>query len=271
MKLFFEREAPKRDLRIPRPSVLPCDADLTVSALYKGSRVGGDFYEFVPLSDTRMLFLLTDIAGRRDEALNIAAAVQDALRTRGPELLSDPEGNVSEGVAALTIELNRIVMSAAGGVRPAPAFLGCLDEQFGLMHYVSAGHTPAFVKDLDGLVQLDPSGLPLGLFSHSTHDAQVSVVHPGASIVMVSKGLVEIAAGKQEFGTDRVREILESRTFRSAHDLCHEVLERAVNFSEQPSVFGPQFRIPGFKSANEPNDLTVVCVMRMVHQMAARA
>src|SRR5947209_3459180 len=80
MNLFFEREAPKRDLRVPQPSVLPCDADLTVSALYRGSRIGGDFYEFVPLSDTRMVFLLTDIAGKRDEALHIAAAVQDLVR-----------------------------------------------------------------------------------------------------------------------------------------------------------------------------------------------
>ncbi len=271
MKRFFEREAPKRDLRIPRPSVLPSDAELTVSALYKGSRIGGDFYEFLSLSDTRMLFLLADIAGRRDEALNIAASVQDMMRERAPELLSDPEGNVAEGVTALTIELNRTVMSVAGGVRPAPAFLGCLDEQFGLMHYVSAGHTPAFVKDAQGLAQLDPSGLPLGLFSHSTHDAQVSVVQPGASVVLVSKGLVEITAGKQEFGIERVRELLESRSFHSAQDLCHEVLERAVKFSEQPSSFGPQFHIPGFKSSTEPNDLTVVCLMRMAHQMAAMA
>jgi serine phosphatase RsbU (regulator of sigma subunit) len=271
MKLFFEREAPKRELRIPRPSELPCDAELNVSALYKGSRIGGDFYEFVALSDTRMLFLLTDIAGRRDEALHIAAAVQDALRTRGPELLSDPEGNVAEGVSALAIDLNRTVMSAAGGVRPAPAFLGCLDEQFGLMHYVSAGHTPAFVKDSGGLVQLDPNGLPLGLFSHSTHDAQVSVVQPGASVVLVSKGLVETVAGKQEFGVERVHEILESGSFHSAQDLCREVLEGAVRFSEQPSAFGPQFRIPGFKSSNEPNDMTVACVMRSAKEMAAHA
>jgi sigma-B regulation protein RsbU (phosphoserine phosphatase) len=271
MNLFFEREAPKRDLRIPQPSVLPCDADLTVSALYRGSRIGGDFYEFVPLSDTRMMFLLTDIAGKRDEALHIAAAVQDLVRKRAPELLSDAEANVAEGVTALMLELNRTVMSAAGGVRPAPTFLGYLDEQFGLMHYVSAGHTPAFVKDADGVTRLEPNGLPLGLFSHSTHDAQVSVVSPGASIVLVSKGLVEITAGKHEFGIDRVRELLETHSSHSAQDLCHEVLESAVHFAEQPSSFGPQFHIPGFKSTNEPNDLTVVCVMRMANRMAATA
>ena len=184
MRLFFEREAPKSNLRIPRPSVLPDRVDMSVSARYRESRIGGDYYDFLSISDTRMVFLLSDVAGRRDEALNIAAAVQDAMHARAPELLSDPDTNVSDGVTALALELNRTVIQAAGGVRPAPTFVGCLDEQFGLIHYVSAGHTPAFIKDESQVTQLDPTGLPFGLFSHATHDAQVSVAHPGSSLVL---------------------------------------------------------------------------------------
>lgn len=268
MKLF-ERETVNRNLRMPRPSLLPYKPELSVSALYRGSRVGGDFYEFLPLSDTRMLFVLADIAGKRDEALHIAAAVQDTIQQRGPELLSDGDANLTEGVTALTLELNRTVMQAAGGVRSAPAFVGCLDEQFGLVHFVSAGHPPVLVKGADGITQLDPNGLPFGLFSHATHDAQISVVPPGSSIVMVSKGLIEMSAGHNEFGIERVRQILEEQSFPSAQHLCHEVLERAVKFAEQPSSFGPQFSIPGFRGSNEPDDHTVMCLMRMAYQTAA--
>jgi len=269
MRLFFEREAQKSNLRIPRPSVLPDRADLSVSARYRGSRIGGDYYDFLPVSDTRMVFLLSDVAGKRAEALNVAAAVQDAMHERAPELLSDPDANVSEGVTALVLELNRTVMQAAGGVRPAPTFVGCLDEQFGLIHYVSAGHTPAFIKGDGEVTQLDPTGLPLGLFSHATHDAQVSVAQPGSSIVLVSKGLVEITSGRHEFGLDRVRQGLKEQAFNSAQDVCHDLLERAVRYSEQPSSFGPQFSIAGFRGNHEPNDLTVVCLMRMARAAAA--
>jgi hypothetical protein len=213
--------------------------------------------------------MLTDVAGKRDEALHIAAAVQDRMHELAPELLSDPDANVAEGVTDLVLELNRTIMQTAGGVRSAPTFLGCLDEQFGLIHYVSAGHTPAFVKSDSEITQLDPNGLPLGLFSHSTHDAQVSVAQPGSSIVLVSKGLVESSAGRQEFGVERVRGALEEKTFPSAYDLCHEVLERAVRFAEQPSSFGPRLAVPGFRSSQEPNDLTVVCLMRMAQSAAA--
>jgi hypothetical protein len=86
---------------------------------------------------------------------------------------------------------------------------------------------------------------------------------------MVSKGLIELSAGHSEFGIERVRQILEEQSFPSAQHLCHEVLEKASKFSEQPSAFGPQFSIPGFRSSHEPNDSTVVCLMRMAYQTAA--
>ena len=267
MTRFFERQSPKSDLRTPRPSVLPDRSNLSVSARYRGSRIGGDYYDFLPISSTRVVFLLSDVAGKRGEALHIAAAAQDTLHKLAPELLSHPDTNVSDAVTALVLELNRTVMQAAGGVRPAPTFAGCLDEQFGLIHYVNAGHTPAFVKSGGEVIQLDPTGLPLGLFSHATHDAQVSVAHPGSSIVLVSKGLVEIASGRREFGMDRVRQVLRDQAFTSAQDVCHDLLERAVKHSEQPSSFGPQFSIAGFRH-NEPNDLTVVCLMRMAQAAA---
>jgi len=269
MKKLFERATVKANLRIPRPSVLPCKATLNVSAQYKGSRVGGDYFDFFPIGETRTLFLLSDVAGRREEALHIAAAAQDTLRERAPALLSDHDANVADSITALVLELNRTIMQAAGGVRAAPTFLGCLDEQFGLMHYVSAGHTPAFIKSDGEVTQLDPTGLPLGLFSHATHDAGVSVAQHGASVVLVSKGLVESGSGRKEFGVEGVKEALEQQTFSSSQHVCHEILNRAVKFAEQPSYFGPQFSIPGFRGSNEPNDLTVVCLMRTAQAAAA--
>jgi serine phosphatase RsbU (regulator of sigma subunit) len=270
MRLFFEREAPKANLRIPRPSVLPENDGLSASALYRGSRVGGDYFDFVPVNSTRMLFLLSDVAGKRDEVMNVAAALQDILSDRAVSLLAEEDANVSDGVTALALELNRTVMQSAGGVRPAPTFLACLDEQFGLLHYVNAGHTPAFIRNDAEVLQLETTGLPFGLFSHATHDSAVSVAQPGASIVLVSKGFVEASAGRQEFGAQRVAEFLGRQSFLSPQQLCHELLESAVQFSQQPSSFGPQFSIAGFRSAQEPNDMTVVCLMRS-GQAAARA
>src|SRR5690348_3843821 len=112
---LFEREVPKTNLRLPRPAVLPDRDQLSVSALYRGSRVGGDFFDFVSISGTRMVFLLSDVAGRRDEAMHIAASVQDVLAQRAPALLQDQDANVSDAVTELALDLNRAVIQAAGG------------------------------------------------------------------------------------------------------------------------------------------------------------
>lgn len=266
---FFERDAPKPNLRMPRPAVLPDREELSVSALYRGSRLGGDFFDFVQINTKRLLFLLSDVAGHRAEAMHIAAALQDVLSERVSALMEAEDANVSDAVSELALELNRLVIQAAGGVRPAPTFLGCLDEQFGLLHYVNAGHTPALVRSSNETIQLSPTGLPFGLFSHATHDAAVSVIAPGSSIVLVSKGVIEASSGKQEFGAERVREIIEARRFHSAQHLCHDLLESAVRFSDQPSRFGPQFSIAGFRNNREANDMTIVCLMRLIRQAAA--
>ncbi|HWC16327.1 MAG TPA: SpoIIE family protein phosphatase [Terriglobales bacterium] len=271
MKLFFERDVPKANLRTPRPTVLPAKNGLTGSALYRHSRLGGDFFDFVPISPTRVLFLLSDIAGKRDEALHIAAILQDALLERAPALLKDEDANLSDGVTELALDLNRTIIQAAGGVRPAPTFIGCLDEQFGLIHYISAGHPPAYICSDGEITQLDPTGLPFGLFSHATHDAAVSVVPPGSSVVLVSKGVVESTSGRHEFGAARVRQFLEEHNFLSPQHLCRELLDTAVKFAQQPSSFGPQFSIAGFRSAQEPNDMTVLCLMRAAKIAAASA
>jgi hypothetical protein len=81
--------------------------------------------------------------------------------------------------------------------------------------------------------------------------------------------LVEIASGRHEFGLDRVRQSLQEQTFTSAQDVCHDLLERAVKHAEQPSSFGPQFSIAGFRGSHQPNDLTVVCLMRLAQAAAA--
>jgi hypothetical protein len=97
------------------------------------------------------------------------------------------------------------------------------------------------------------------------------VAQPGSAIVLVSKGLVETSAGKHEFGVERVRTALEQQAYASAHDLCHDLLEEVVKFGEQPSSFGPYLALPGFRSNHEPNDQTVVCLMRTVQSAAATA
>src|SRR5437773_5929298 len=113
MKLPFLNNSPQRDLRKPVPSSLPKRDSLQVAMRYKGARMGGDFFDFIEVEPSRLIFLMMDIAGKRDEAMHIAAAVQDRFREAAPDMFSGADVNESQAAANLNIAINRTVLEAA--------------------------------------------------------------------------------------------------------------------------------------------------------------
>ena len=78
------------EVTLPHADPLHCDAPVLrhaeIAAVYSGQRVAGDFYEFLRVGPSRMLFVLLDIAGLRADTREILIAVQKTFRTLAPEL-----------------------------------------------------------------------------------------------------------------------------------------------------------------------------------------
>jgi sigma-B regulation protein RsbU (phosphoserine phosphatase) len=254
----------------PTPSKVPQLKTAQLAALYRAARVGGDFYDFYPVGGAKLLFLLLDIAGKRETALKVAASVQEYFRKRADVLFGPAAVDDSDAITKLLLDLNRQVMTAAGGVICAPAFLGCYDEEINTLTYINAGHTPGLLKDDEGTLLLNANGLPLGLFSHATHDSQFCALEPGAAVLLVSKGLVESKSSNDEFGIENVQKVLESSQFATAEAICSAVLDAVEKHEKQSTRFGPSLYIPGFKD-NEPNDHTTVVLMRNAAVQTAAA
>lgn len=235
MRFPFQKAATATtQLRQPTPSPIPEIPGAQIAAVYHGSRIAGDFYDMIALGDNRFLFVLIDIAGEKDSGQAIAAIVQDEFRARAPELFRGDDINEAEAVSDLTLHLNRVILDSAGGVRCTPAFVASYNESLGVVFYCNAGHTPGTLRDSAGTWELGATGLPLGLFSHAIHDAQVSTLEQGAALVLVSKGLIESRAGRKEFGFDRVKQVVESAKRDSAQELCANVMEAVYKFTGKP-------------------------------------
>ena len=247
MRLPFLQATVERPMRQPAPTQLPTLPGVGIAALYHGARMGGDFYDFAVTQSGRLIFLLLDIAGKRREALDIAASVQERFRESAPELFRGEDMNQSDALSELNIQVNRAILKAAGGVRHAPAFLACYDPKVGTLTYINAGHLPALLKENGGVTPLAANGIPLGLFSHATHDAAFVVMPPGSVLLLASKGLVESRRGSKEFGLERVIEVLQAREFRDAQELCSSVLAAVETFT---------------RSGTPENDTTALALMR---------
>ncbi len=210
-----------------------------IAAVYTGRRTAGDFYEFLRVGPSRMLFVLLDIAGLRADTREILVGMQKTFRTLAPQLFSGDDFNETTAMIELCNEMNLTILR--GGLRSCPAFIGCYNEDLGTVCYANAGHTPGLLRDRTGITMLEATGLPLGLFSHTTQGAAACHLMPGSALLVVSRGIIDAdCSGSEradtdqpgaEFGLDGARECFQHAHTLSAHDLCLAILQAARKFT----------------------------------------
>ena len=164
----------------PLADPLHCDAPMLrhaeIAAVYSGQRVAGDFYEFLRVGPSRMLFVLLDIAGLRADTREILIAVQKTFRTLAPELLSGEDFNETTAMIELCNEMNLTILR--GGLRSCPAFIGCYNEDLGTVCYANAGHTPGLLRDNTGITVLEATGHDRLLAGHPILRLAVDLRNP---------------------------------------------------------------------------------------------
>ncbi len=227
LNLSFFRKSPELELLRPVPTRFPTLSSAQIAVRYHGARIGGDFFDIVTVGH-RMIFVVLDIAGKRDFAFHVAATVQAVFRQMAVELFHGEHVNESDAMNQLVLAINRSIMEITGTAHMSTGFAACYREELGTLCYVNAGYTPALVRDSHGITQLAASGLPLGLFMHATQDALMTVLEPGAVLLLFSRGLMEARNRRTEFGIERVQAILAASNSREAEGLCAEILDSVL-------------------------------------------
>ena len=72
-----------------------------IAAVYQNQRVAGDFYEFLRVGPSRVLFGLFDLAGRREDTRAILIAAQGTFRSLAPNLFAGEDFNEAEAMVGL--------------------------------------------------------------------------------------------------------------------------------------------------------------------------
>ena len=233
MKLPFQRAravAPAVSSQAEFPPLSGAD----IAGVAYGHRVGGDFYRFLRANPSRVVLGLLDIAGSYEENQAIVAAARRTFDELGSGKFANQEINEADAMMEFCLELNLTIRRAASGVRSCAAFVGCYNEALGTICYANAGHTPGLLRDPSGVTELPATGLPLGLFSASTYEAPTVVLQPGASLLLVSRGVVEAAYKREELGLPRVKQHFERASLDNAHSIASLILEGVEEFMRTP-------------------------------------
>jgi phosphoserine phosphatase RsbU/P len=236
--LFHHRPSAIPNLE-PLPAAFPNVEGAEIAAAVAGQRIAGDFYDSLRVGQERILFGLMDLAGRREDNRAILAAAQQTFRSLGAELFSKLDINESDVMTELSLRINQKLIEASEGVHSCPAFIACYHEKFGTVCYTNAGHTPAILRDSNGIVELPSTGLPLGLFSHATLEAPTVGMAKGAALLLVSRGVVECGSESDdsagEFGLERVKEAFRHASLEHAQALCESILDIARDLTDKTS------------------------------------
>ena len=190
--------------------------------------LGGDCYDFQPLTRDRLAVVVGDASGKGVAAALMIASVQASLRTAALFQGDD--------LAGLLKIVNLQAYTSSLADHYATVFYGVVDKATRTLRYVNAGHTTPVVLRRDGSVDwLGKGGAPVGMFPDSVYEE--GMVHLDRSVVLIafSDGVVEAEnpAG-EEWGVQRLLETASKWTEQhgeDADDLVRSIFNSMDDFS----------------------------------------
>jgi phosphoserine phosphatase RsbU/P len=189
--------------------------------------IGGDFYDFLPLSDHAVLVIVGDVSGKGIPA----ALMQSALKT-----LFRVHAAGTTDLAALAGRISAGMYDETGGMPYATAILARFERAPARMTFVNAGHPPGFlVRDGDPIA-LDATGMPLGMWTDTAYQAITVDLFPDDLGVFVTDGVTEALEGTPLTLPDLLRESVRSGV-EEPSALCAHLL-RVAGMSPGPPGAG---------------------------------
>lgn len=182
--------------------------------------VGGDFYDFIPLTEKIMGLAIADVSGH---GLPAALQVRDIYMGLRMGLARDFK------IVRTVERMNRIIHQSTLTSRFVSMFYGEL-EQNGVFIYVNAGHPPPFHVAADGTVREMTEGGPvLGPLADANYERGFVIMKPGDMLVFYTDGICE-AHGREgeggpleEYGLERLLHVARQNLGKPARDVVEAV------------------------------------------------
>jgi sigma-B regulation protein RsbU (phosphoserine phosphatase) len=217
-------------------SILPRDVPhiegLEVAARYiPMTSVAGDFYDFLPVDEKRFGALVADVSGHGVPAALVASMLKIALSAQAPHA-SDP--------ARVLTGLNQALCGKFATHFVTAAYL-FVDTEQGTVDYAGAGHPPViFYGRSDGAARaVQQNGLFLGMFPQAKYKGVRVPLAAGDRCAVYTDGILEASNPTgQEFGADRLRELLEASPDLPSDRFVDRVLEAVTAWTGRPAGEG---------------------------------
>lgn len=148
--------------------------------------IGGDFFESFSLDNSRDIFVMGDVTGHGVQAALVMAVVYGAVRQAARSALIPCD--ILTGLNEMLLDLSE--RAGQSTLFSATLFVAILNRDGGLT-YSGAGHPPAFLLRIDGLVERLPAGMPpVGFDVIDVCRNNKEKILPGERLLIFTDGLL---------------------------------------------------------------------------------
>lgn len=175
------------------PADLPSNKRMDISAKYiPRHEVGGDYYDFIPLSEDEYIICIADVSGKGISAAMLMANFQATIRTLFAYQRFE--------IRFLVEELNKKVMKSSKGEKFITFFVAHYNIQTRELNYINAGHNSPFLTNGKTVTLLENGCVGLGMFDELPfiNEGKV-VIGPNTTLILYTDGVVELENERNEF------------------------------------------------------------------------
>jgi phosphoserine phosphatase RsbU/P len=214
-RLYDEQDEARRIRQnlLPRSAPLLPGFQLEAECVPVGA-VGGDWYDYIPLSGGRVAIVLADVSGKGMPAALLMSAARGIVRSLAP---------LANGPGEVLARVNQMLLDDFPTGRYITMIYAVLDPVRRTLTFASAGHPwPLLCHGTDVRPLHSNAGMPLGLLPCEFTEHTVTLCHE-FRLLFYTDGISEaLNREDQEFGSGRLTE------FVATHDCSLSQLMHAV-------------------------------------------
>lgn len=210
-----EQEEARLIQRTLLPRAMPDMAGCTVAARWTpaaASGIGGDCYDVLRFSDTRVALSIADVVGKGLPAALLMSNLQAAVRA-----FATPTAQPHDVAASV----NRLLCQNIASGKFVTFCYAVVDTTSHRIEYANAGHFPPIVMHADGTAdRLLPTGLVLGIAPDWSYTTGTVRFGPGDRLVFFTDGITEaLTPSGDEFGEERLVDMTCAHRTETAESL----------------------------------------------------
>lgn len=231
---LLDRRRLEKELAIAREiqlSFLPKEPPVVpgfdiVGSMKAHDQVGGDYFDFIGVSETRLGLAIADVSGKGIPAALIMAGFRMCL-------LAEIRNEFA--IRAVMHKVNSLLYESTGRDKFVTAFYGVLDFQNRVLISSNAGHNPPILFRARGPIEyLADGGVALGVLPDARYEEKPVFLEHGDVLVLYTDGVTEAESPNgEQFGHTR----LEACVRRLLGSSSQQIMDGIV---EEVRVFGAE-------------------------------